>query len=316
METTTEKPVKKAEVIYHNYLKPGKIIKVTPTIEKDFTNQTVEVLPENFIHPNAVRRLELRPDGNGSFTQIFDTVTKHLTKEGEMTELEWFSHMKGKDLDVHKTESNFWSGWMNRSNPTLNFKPYEVVLPREGKDIDLGTVEGMLEYKVLLSNTHKFIAPSWDERYNRPTYWFALIDEKITVDKKTEKMNLTVSANTEFMKIKDHRELLMEFLIVKDPSNPVGDNATTDWLRTQVYDIVENNPKLFIALAEDPDRDAKVMVFKGVRANAIKKSGDKYYTLGEEPIGKLGDVIGWLNDPTKVDFRKRVENQIDNHYKK
>lgn len=318
METLENKIPKEKEVIYHNFLKPGKIIKVTPVNEKDFVNQTVESLPENFIHPNARRSLELKRDEYGGFTQIFDTVNKYRTAEfpnEELTELEWFSKMKGRDLNVHKAEANYWAGWMNKSNPTLNFKPHEVLIPREGKDLDLGTVEGMIEYKVLLSNTHKWIAPSWAERYDRPTYWFALIDSAVTINKKAEKMNLTVEANSEFMKMKDHKELLMEFLIVKDPNNVISSNVSMDFLTTQVYDVVENNPKLFLDLIADNDKEEKVMVFKAHRAGAIRKSGDKYYTMGDEPLGKLGEVVAILKDPTKVEFRKKIEFQIEQHYK-
>lgn len=317
MEEVINKKTEKKEIIYHNFLNPGKIVKIVPVNEKVFSNQTVESLPESFMLPKISRRLELRPDKNGGFVQIFDTAKKYLTAEfpeEELTELEWFSRMKGRDLNVHKPEANFWAGWMNKANPTLNFKPFEVNLPTEGKDLDLGTVEGMLEYKVLLTNTHKWIAPSWAEKYNRPTYWFALIDEKVTIDRKTEKMNLLVKANSEFMVIKDHRELLMEFLIVKDPNNVIAKNVPMDFLVTQVYDVVENNPKLFLEINKDENKDEKVLAFKAVRSGAVRKSGDKYYTIGDEPLGQLGEFVALLKDPTKIEFRKKIEFQVENHY--
>jgi hypothetical protein len=313
-ETVVKTPVEK-KIEFKNFLE-NRLIKIVPIETRDFSGQTVESLPEGFIHPNARRSLELHKDPNGRFTQIFNTSNRYLTAEfpeEPLTELEWFSRMIGKDLNVHKKDDNFWAGHMEKGNPTLNYKPYEVTLPREGRTLDLNNLDDYLAYKVLTTNTHRWIAPSWENRYDRPTYWFAMVDEKVAVDRKTEKIKLNLKATEEFNKIKDHRELLMECLIIKDPNNVISSTASSEWLFNQVYEMLENNPKQFLQIVEDPDREEKVMVFKAVRANAIKKSGDKYYTLGDEPLGKLGEVIGILRNPAKIDFRKKVEFQIENH---
>ena len=123
--------------------------------------------------------MELHKDTNGRFTQIFNTSNRYLTAEfpeEPLTELEWFSRMIGKDLNVHKKDDNFWAGHMEKGNPTLNYKPYEVTLPREGRTLDLNNIDDYLAYKVLTTNTHRWIAPSWENRYDRPTYWFAMVD--------------------------------------------------------------------------------------------------------------------------------------------
>ena len=323
-KVTTEQGIKKEveglkaetkKIEYKNFLE-NRLIKIVPIETRDFSGQTVEVLPEGFIHPNARRSLELHKDVNGRFTQIFDISKRYITDEfpeEALTELEWFSRMLGKELSVHRQDDNFWAGHMEKGNPTLNYKPFEVMLPKEGRTLDLNNIEHMLCYKVLLTNTHRWIAPSWENRYDRPTYWFAMVDEKVSVDRRTEKIKLNLKATEEFNKIKDHKELLMEFLIIKDPNNVISSNASSEWLFNQVYEVLENNPKEFLRIVEDTDRDEKVLVFKGVRAGAIKKSGDKYYTLGDEPLGKLGELIGILRNPAKIEFRKKVEFQIENN---
>lgn len=291
-----------------------RIVRVVPIETREFTNQQVEQLPEGFIFDGMQRSLELkRNKTTGEFIPLFDNIEKVITPqfpEEPMTEHEFFCRMSGYDLSFTKEYHNFWAGWVS-DGPNVKGKiPHSIKLPKEGLTLDLSNVWDNINWRVLTTND-KYIAPSWEERYKKPTYWFALVDEKVSVDKKKEDIALKLKATEEFNKIKDHKDLLMEFLIIKDPNNIIAKTASTDFLFNIVYEVLETNPKLFLSIVNDPYREDKIFIFKAVRAGALKKIGNKYFSLGDEPLGSLGEVISLINNPEKIEFRKKLEFQIE-----
>lgn len=316
-ENTTKTENKETKIQIESFLQ-NKRVKVTPVETRDFSGQVLEVLPPGFIAENSKNSLPLKRDDNtGRFVQIFDTVNKKYTKEfptEALTELEWFSRVYGKDLNVYaKSGENFWEGAMHPTDPARRFPPYQVDLPKDGMPLDLSNIEDMLKWKVLSTWYDSRIAPSWEDRYNRPNYMFALVDEKVATDRKKEAIELKLKATEEFNKIKGSKELMMEFLIIKDPTHTLSDKVSEDFVFSQVYDVLENNPKLFLHIVQDEDRDDKLLVYKACKAGVLRKNGDKYSTMSDEPLGKLGEVIGRLRDPERLEFRKRIEAQVENY---
>lgn len=292
-----------------------KVVRVVPIETRTFTNQQIEQLPEGFIHEGMGRSLELKRDRTtGEFLPIFDNIENIITPQfpdEAMTELEFFSRITGYDLAFSKDSKNFWSGWISEGPNNRGKLPYSVKLPKEGLTLDLSNAWDNITWKVLKTND-RYIAPSWELRNAKPTYWFALVDERISVDLKKEEINLKLKATEEFNKIKDHREILMEFMIIKDPNNIISKTASTDFLFNLVYEVMETNPKLFLSIVNDEYREDKILIFKAVRAGVLKKISTKYFTMGDEPLGVLGDVISLINNPEKLEFRKKLEFQVEN----
>ena len=292
-----------------------KVVRVVPIETRTFTNQQIEQLPEGFIHEGMGRSLELKRDRTtGEFLPIFDNIENVITPQfpdEPMTELEFFTKITGYDLAFSKDSKNFWSGWISEGPNNRGKLPYSVKLPKEGLTLDLSNAWDNITWRVLKTND-RYIAPSWELRNAKPTYWFALVDERISVDLKKEEINLKLKATEEFNKIKDHREILMEFMIIKDPNNIISKTASTDFLFNLVYEVMETNPKLFLSIVNDEYREDKILIFKAVRAGVLKKISTKYFTMGDEPLGVLGDVISLINNPEKLEFRKKLEFQVEN----
>jgi hypothetical protein len=292
-----------------------KIVRVVPIETRTFTNQQIEQLPEGFIHEGMGRSLELKRDRTtGEFLPIFDNIENVISPQfpdEPMTELEFFSKITGYDLSFSKDTKNFWSGWISEGPNNRGKLPYSVKLPKEGLTLDLSNAWDNITWRVLKTND-RYVAPSWELRNAKPTYWFALVDERISVDLKKEEINLKLKATEEFNRIKDHREILMEFMIIKDPNNIISKTASTDFLFNLVYEVMETNPKLFLSIVNDEYREDKILIFKAVRAGILKKISTKYFTMGDEPLGVLGDVISLINNPEKLEFRKKLEFQVEN----
>lgn len=297
---------------------PEKIVRIVPIPRPNYWKNLVgESLPEPFQYEGTSRSFDLPKDiKTGRYKKIFDDIKKVYSKQfpdEALTELEIFSRLIGKDLSYNKTEGNFWRGDSPTLDPTKAEKPYRVFVPREGMSLDLSNPEDNLKFRVLKANTDR-IAPSWEERDYLPNYVFAIVDENVTIDREKERNKLEIQAISEFSKIQDNRELLAEFLIAKDPSINISKSASTDFLFNQVFNIVKNDPKFFLSVMRDEYWKDKVMIYKAVKAGALVKiSKDKYATVGGEEIGKIADVIHYLNDPEKIEFRKRLEHQIKEH---
>jgi len=218
-----------------------KVVRVVPIETRTFTNQQIEQLPEGFIHEGMGRSLELKRDRTtGEFLPIFDNIENVLTPQfpdEPMTELEFFTKITGYDLAFSKDSKNFWSGWISEGPNNRGKLPYSVKLPKEGLTLDLSNAWDNITWRVLKTND-RYIAPSWELRNAKPTYWFALVDERISVDLKKEEINLKLKATEEFNKIKDHREILMEFMIIKDPNNIISKTASTDFLFNLLHEVM------------------------------------------------------------------------------
>jgi hypothetical protein len=310
VETTTEKPMYPSR----DFL-AKRIVRLVPIETRTFVNQQVEQLPEGFIHEGMGRSLELkRNKTTGEFIPIFDHIEKVLTPQfpnEPLTELEFFNKVTGYDLSFTKENKNFWSGWVSDGPNNKGKLPYSIHLPKEGLTLNLSDVWDNISWRILKTND-RYIASSWETRNAKPSYWFAIVDEKVSVDRKKEQINLRLKATEEFNKIKDHREALMEFMIIKDPNNVISKTASTDFLFNLVYEVMESNPQLFLSIVDDPNKEDKLLIFRAIRAGALKKISNKYFTLGDEPLGNLGDVISVLNNIEKIEFRKKLEYQVEN----
>jgi len=292
-----------------------RLIRLAPVAGEVFSGVPYEKLPDGFIVQGSGRSLERgRFAHNGYFKPLFDDSKKVITPqypEEPMTELEFFVRASGQPLD----SDMFWTGYNRRNGEVDKKTPYTVHLPSDGKTFDLSEVKDNIDYRVVKSHTGKYIAPSWEERNYRPTYMFALVDEKISTDRKKEAIELKLKATSEFNKIKDSRELLAEFLIIYNGEATPSQSTSTEWLFNEVYKIMENNPSLFLSTTEDPSKDTKILVYKALRAGALKRKSKKYFTLGDQPLGTLAETITYFKNPDNFEFVEKIKYQVETYNK-
>lgn len=304
----------KSEYPSVNFLQK-RFVKLAPIARDVIPGVPYEKLPDGFIYQGMSRSLERARDiKTGYFKSLFDNSKKVITPqfpEEPMTELEFFCKISGQPLD----KEEFWAGHVDRNDRTKSKIPYTVQLPSDGVMYDLSNVKDNIDYRVVKSHSGKYIAPSWEERNHRPTYWFALVDEKISTDRKMEEIKLKLKATEEFNKIKDSRELLAEFLIIYNGEATPSPSTSTEWLFNQVYSLMESNPSQFLSVVDDPSRDEKILIFKALRAGALKKQSKKYFTLGEQPLGNLAETIGYFKNPENYDFVEKIRFQVESYNK-
>jgi hypothetical protein len=88
--------------------------------------------------------------------------------------------------------------------------------------------------------------------------------------------------------------------------------ASEEWLKGEVLNIVDTNPKYFLEIVNHPQYDERIFVQEAVEAGAIIRKSDKRYTLdnGAE-LGELTDAINYLLNPDNQEVKLRIKAKID-----
>jgi len=209
----------------------------------------------------------------------------------------------GNSFNIHlKGEENFWHR-------------FEVKLDRNGEVFDLGDPVSFLKWCVLRSDTDK-IAPTWKDRLQKGTYQYALVEEGEESVSKLKKADEVKEAYTLYGRLMTSESKMRDFLFVyyldyKDAQKPPK-QATPQWLKEQIVDIIENHRDRFLELAQDPQYETKLLIKRSVDAKVVSMQKSRYYIPGkEEPIGNLSQLITYLDDDKNQDDRINIMALLD-----
>lgn len=189
----------------------------------------------------------------------------------------FFEKKLGLDLNLYKKVDNFWY-------------TFEVViektdlLMKEGLKLNLADPMDNLKWRLL--KIQPMIAPSWEEAYDSGEYILALVDEHKEVVDRSVKANLVENAYKYLLSISGSQMKLYDFLSIYWLQNPKAkrpDKSTAiDLLKEQAQDIVAKDLKGFLAIAQDPDYDVKLLIHRGISLGAIdKRINSKEYLTPE-----------------------------------
>jgi hypothetical protein len=154
------------------------------------------------------------------------------------------------------------------------------------------------------------VSPSYDERINKATYEFMIVDESKVTTQKLEEANVKSQAFIKFAEITNSKKSTIGF--IKSLGRTIPATASEDWLKTEVLNIVDTNPKYFLEIVNHPQYNERIFVQEATEAGAIIRKGEKRYTLdnGAE-LGDLTDVINYLLNPDNQEVKLRIKAKID-----
>lgn len=216
-----------------------------------------------------------------------------------MTQKEFFEKELGVDLNWSKQENNFW-----RTD-----RRSRVILTKEGMSLNLNLPLDMLKYLILLANKSA-ISPSYEDRHLKATYEFMMVDEAKVTTKKLEEATVKSQAYIKFAEITNSKKSTIGF--IKSLGRTIPATASEEWLKGEVLNIVDTNPKYFLEIVNHPQYDERIFVQEAVEAGAIIRKSDKRYTLdnGAE-LGELTDTINYLLNPDNQEVKLRIKAKID-----
>ena len=94
-------------------------------------------------------------------------------------------------------------------------------------------------------------------------------------------------------------------------------NYNSDWLQTEILQVLEESPAGFLRIVQDPTYKGKIFMQQAVEAGAVKKMNDRRYTLDNGiEIGDLPQALRWMDDPENQDMYMRIKTQIELSNKK
>ena len=221
-----------------------------------------------------------------------------------MTQKEFFEKELGVDLNWSKQENNFW-----RTD-----RRGRVVITKEGMSLNLNLPLDMLKYLILLANKSA-VCPSYEDRNLKATYEFMMVDESKVTTKKLEEANVKSQAYIKFAEIANSKKSTIGF--IKSLGRTIPATATEEWLKGEVLNIVDTNPKYFLEIVNHPQYNERIFVQEAVEVGAIIRKSDKRYTLdnGAE-LGELTDTINYLLNPDNQEVKLRIKAKLDLSTKK
>lgn len=251
---------------------------------------------------NATRTYVVPRLSSGVFVNV-------LTKQ-EKDFLEYALGLEPNAMSVHKKVDNFWDD----SNPNgIN----RVRLNKQDNYLNLNDPADYVKYKILLANKNA-IAPSVQELQDRPkaTYEFVIVKESDETKLAKQGMTYTMSCYKEYGKIEDDKDKL-RVVVEIITGRPTSPNVKLEQLQTKANELIQSNPKQFLAIVSDEYLNVKTLIKKAVERNIISKKNDLYYLSKDgSPLCELGEestfniAAKYLSSPKHQELRFMIESQV------
>ena len=198
---------------------------------------------------------------------------KNPLTDKEKEYLEYCMGLERNALSVHKTVNNFWE---NR----------QVLVKKDGEILDLSTPMGYINYKILLTNSDA-ICPSLKLLRDAPkaTYKFVLISDNEVYNATTETVSTKSACWKAYGKIEEDVKTL-KVILETLTGHAVDAKSGLAFLQEQVVNLIESNPRAFLATVADKFLPFKVIIKDAVEKGVIERRGDYYYYMNNPLCGK------------------------------
>jgi hypothetical protein len=247
-------------------------------------NKKIKLVP-------VIREGGMNPKGHDGEFMYTGTVMRFVVpfnlKKGRLefplneTEREVLEAELDQDLNPYKKENNFW-------------RSYEIIIRKDeslmfdGMVLDLSDPIDFVKYKVLLVQPE--VAPSWEERYDKGEYRFALIDINEVVNEDAANIDKKSKAYVYLDNIKHSHQKMSD--VLRAFGRKQSASTTLEFMKTEIDKLINNKTTLnkLIDLIDDPDHDMKIFINEAVDCGAILVNNGRYTIPG-------GDFIN-STDPT------------------
>lgn len=216
-----------------------------------------------------------------------------------------------KELSKKEGELNLY----DRNNK--NWTSLYVELDKNETVLDLSNAIHALQYRILKANRY-IIAPSWESRFERGSYQWALCDPEIVEKEDSRKGDLILKATELLGKIQNSETQMSNILRLLDKKIPKG--VTKDWLKNEIAKMFTQIEKTagvlsihdFINTASDPRLSDKIFVMDALDAKAVVLE-DGVFKNAEtgDLLGKsLESVVEYFNDNANQNDKLLISNKI------
>lgn len=243
-------------------------------------------------------------DGIVLFTGTGVTYSVPVTSSGTMVNVlvdetpetvKWLENELGLESNAlspnRQSDKNFW----------MREKITRVKITKDGLVLNLNNPVDYIKYLVLKCNK-ELIAPSWDNRFEKGTYKFALVDNDVEIREGSKKAELMKDCYMEFGKISDSeakmKGVLKIYFVETKSNNKVPSKTTKDFLKSEINKVIDTNPKKFLSIIQDVDFSVKADVSEALNVGFIEKVGKAKYQFKDmiDEQFTYDELITYLKD--------------------
>ena len=225
-----------------------------------------------------------------------------------LEERKFFEEQLDTDLNPFKKQGNFWHSFRVSLTKTPSFM-------HKGLKLDLSEPLDNLRYRVI--KAQDIVAPSWEQRTDKPGYKFALVDEDYEEQKAYGELEQFEEIFTFYGTLKGHpkkmKDFLEVYLIDTKQNKEVPLEADSKFLQTEIKGIIDSDKVGFLRVAKDEDYEMKLFITKAVKAGAIEKHGVNSFSIpGETTKWGIQEMTRYLKKAKEetTDTYLRIDAQI------
>lgn len=199
---------------------------------------------------------------------------------------------------------------------TLYWETLEVIVDKNGLELDLMNPIDYLKYKLLKTNS-KHIAPDLKSKHNKPSYKFALVNQADEVEVKVMKSDNKKRAYIEFGKLEDSFDKMLAFCLVYNrtyglPTGKlVSKNTSKETLISIIDEIVDKHTDNFLKVINDSNFTLAAKLERALDAKILVKTSDGYEFKDKFIAATMPEVIEYFNNPKNNKAAIELMNKLE-----
>jgi len=276
------------------------LIEIRPIEIKKWHGKTGK---ESFTRPKKIQALI-----NGDTMQYatgLDNVSKtykHPKTEEDITELEYYGILVGKDLNPIATEKyhEFWDSNM-------------AVVTLENNTIFLNTDNSLDYIRWKICKASKFVANSMKEYEEGlfPEATHVIFDEAEEIEVKATKVELRKKATIECSKLSLSKKIQIAMIL--------GDknlkNQSSEFVEVEIDKLIQTKAQDVLNIIQRGDEDTAIhaMILEALQKSILRKSGHKILFFDSVLGSEVVDVIDYLKKPENQDLKLRLMAQLNSN---
>ena len=266
--------------------------------KKAAIKESAPVVEESVIIISSPDKVTLKPikkngwlpddhDGSIRYSKCFERLTVQAMKGTGVLN----TGLTEDDERRLEDKMNMSPGTLSRYNKDY-WTMFRVDVPKNGVTLNLSFPEDELKYLVL--KAHQRVANSEMERFDSPFAEYVMTSQEqeakvVNKKSKLKRKAYKVFSNMNTTEMKD---------VLKVMGKRAGDDASVDFVESQLDKIVTDDPQNFLTTVEDPTFKMRAFIDDCISSRVLVKNGTKYQLPGGDTVGfTLEQTIEYLQNP-------------------
>jgi hypothetical protein len=190
-----------------------------------------------------------------------------------------------------------------------------VDIPSDGKVLNISKGKGgrpqninhYLIYKWALK--HKYVADSRAALLANSKKQFYIYDPEVETKENNKMVQVKKKAYEEFIRMSDNEDKINLVLTVLSDTNP--DNMSAEQKENYIDQLIDEEPRKFVAVATDKHLELKAHIFNLVEANVLTKIDSQYWFSDELLGNNLDETVKYFENPKNSKTTEILKGKLE-----